>query len=172
MSRASANAIAKWTGLTVGLAVAVALVVTWRVPATSGTLGADVKLVATPPGELTLKPAGAFLEGRRLTAGGAAATGRLELRNITARTLAVRVRLLPSVADLDGALRIELEDAGRPVAIGRLGGLRRASRPALRIGPGESRRLDARAFVIRRAGDYEGRMVDVTVELRARPVRG
>ena len=162
--------MAKLVGLTVGLAVAAALLMTWRVPAMSGALGADLKLVATPPGELTLKPAGAFLQGRRLTAGGAAATGRLELRNVTARRLTVRVRLLPSAGDLDRALQLELEDAGRLVAIGRLGALRRWSRRAFELRPGESRRLDARAFVVDHAGGYEGRMVDVTLELRARPV--
>ncbi len=160
----------KWIGLTVGLAVAAALLMTWRVPATSGALGAELTLVATPPGELTLRPAGAFLHGRRLTAGGAAATGRLEVRNITGRRLAVRVRLLPAAPDLDRALRVELEDAGRLVAVGRLGALRRWSRGAFELRPGESRRLDARAFLVEHASGYEGRMVDVTLELRARPV--
>ena len=170
MSPADANTIVKWIALAVGLGLAFALLTTWRVPATSGTLGADVRLVATPPGELTLTPAGAFLVGRRLTAGGMAATGRLEVRNITGRTLAVRVRMLPSTADLDRALRVELEDAGRPVAVGPLGAARRWSRRPFELRPRESRRIDGRAFVVHRASDYEGRMVDVTLELRARPV--
>ena len=162
--------MAKWIGLAGGLAVAVLLLATWRVPATSGTLGADLKLVAAPPGELMLRPAGAFLQGRGLTAGGAAATGRLELRNITGRRLAVRVRLLPSAADLDRAVRVELEDAGRAVAVGPIGTLRRWSRRAFELRPGESRRLDGRAFVVQPAGNYEGRIVDATLELRARPM--
>ena len=164
----SANTIAKWIGLTAGLAVALALLMTWRVPVTSGTLGADVKLVATPPGELSLKPVGAFLEGSGLTAGGAAATGRLELRNVTGRMLEVRLRLLPSTPDLDRVLRVELEDAGERVLSGTLRGLRDWSRRAISVAPGESRRVDARAYVARGAGDYEGRIVDVTLEVRAR----
>jgi hypothetical protein len=170
MSRETTDGLAKWIGLTAGLAAAAALLIAWRVPATTGTLGADVKLVASPPGELTLKPAGAFLQGSRLTAGGAAATGRLELRNITGRALDVRVRLLPALPDLDGTLRVELEDAGDPVAVGRLGALRDWSGRAVRIGPGKSRRLDARVLVTARAANYEGRIVDVTLELRARAV--
>ena len=162
--------ITKWVGLAVGLAMAVVLLTTWQVPATSGTLGADVKLVATPPGELTLQPAGAFLQARGLSAGGAAGAGRLELRNITGRRLEVRLRLLPSAPDLDGALHVELGDAGDPVARGPLGTLRRWSRQAIVVEPGEARRLDGRAYVAGGAGDYEGRIVDVTVELRARPV--
>jgi hypothetical protein len=162
--------MSKWIGLAAGLAAAVVLLSTWQVPATGGTLGADVKLVATPPGELTLKPAGMLLSGSGLVAGGAAATGRLELRNITARKLWVRVRMLPSAADLDRVLRVESEDAGSPVAIGPLGKLRRWSRRRIAIEPGESRRVDVRVFVVRGASDYEGRIVDVTVELRARPV--
>lgn len=115
--------------------------------------------------------AGALLQGNGLTAGGPAATGRLELRNITGRRLEVRVRLLPSAPDLDGVLRVELEDAGEPVAIGPLGRLRRWSRSAISIGAGESRRLDARASVLSGARNYEGRIIDVTVELRARAVK-
>ena len=170
MSRASANTTAKWIGLAAGLGVALVLLMTWRVPATSGTLGADVKLVATPPGELTLKPAGAFLEARGLVAGGRAASGSLELRNITGRRLAVRLRLLPSSSDLDRALRVELDDAGTAIAAGPLGGLRRWSRRHVEIEPGGSRRIEARALIARGGGDYEGRIADVTVELRARPV--
>lgn len=170
MSRPSRNTMTKWIGLTVGLAMAVVLLTSWRVPATSGTLGADVQLVATPPGELTLEPSGAFLQGNGLAAGGAAGTGRLELRNITGRTLAVSVRLLPSAADLDRALHVELGDAGGPVARGPLGKLRRWSLRTIHVGPGESKRLDARASIAQGAANYEGRIVDVTVELRARPV--
>lgn len=167
----SANTLAKLIGLAAGAAVAVVLVMTWRVPATSGTLGADVKLVATPPGELVLRPGGAFLQGRGLSAGGPAASGRLGLRNITGRRLAVRVRLLPSSPDLDRALRVELTGSGRDlVAGGRLHALRRWSRRTIEIEPGKSRTLEARTSVMRGARDYEGRIVDVTLELRARPV--
>ena len=164
--------MAKWIGLTAGLAVAVLLLATWRVPATSGTLGADLKLVAAPPGELMLRPAGAFLQGRGLTAGGAAATGRLELRNITGRRLAVWLRLLPSAPDLDRAVRVELVDGGDPLTAGSLHALRRWSPRAVRLAAGESRRIDARAFVVRGARGHEGRIVDATLELRARPERG
>ena len=167
MTRVHANTLTKWIGLAAGIALAAVLLSSWRVPATSGTLGADLKLVATPPGELTLKPAGALLQGHGLRAGGTAATGTLEVRNITARTLAVRTRLLPSVPDLDAGLRVEVEDGGRPVASGPLGRLRRWSRAAVTIAPGESRRLDARAAVVPGARDYQGRIVDATLELRA-----
>jgi hypothetical protein len=170
MSPRGANTIVKWAGLAAGAVLAVTLVVGWRVPAATGALGADVKLVADQPGELLLSASGSFLQGRGLVPGGPAAAGSLGLRNITPRTLAVRVRARPSTPDLDGALQVELEDAGRAVAAGRLGSLRRWSRGALRIGPGERRRLAGRAFL--RAGErnHEGRIVDVTLELRAIPV--
>jgi hypothetical protein len=164
------NTLTRWIGLALGLCLAVALLATWRVPATGGTLGADVKLVATPPGELTLKPPGAFLAARGLMAG-AHAAGRLAVRNITGRRLAVRVRMLPSNPDLDDALVVRLGDAGEPLTAGRLGGRRRWSRGTIELAPGELRSLDASVSIARRARNWEGRIVDVTVELLARPAR-
>lgn len=167
----SGNTVAKWVGLALGLGLAVALLATWRVPATSGTLGADVKFVATAPGELTLKPSGAFLQAHGLAAGRGRVSGRLVIRNITARRLAVRVRLLPSAPDLDRALRVELEHGGERLGTGRLGEHRRWSPRAIDLAPGQERSLEASASIAPDAGDYEGRIVDVTVELRARPVK-
>ena len=169
MTRRRTNTIVKCLGLAAGMAIALALLLGWRVPAATGTLGADVKLVATPPGELALEGSGPFLQGRALEPGGRAATGRLDLQNISPRTLAVQVRLRPSTRDLDRALRVELEDAGA-LAGGTLGALRRWSRRRMRIAPGERRRLDGRALMRKGAHNYEGRIVDATLEFRARHV--
>lgn len=165
----STDAIVKLVGLAVGLSTAAALLLLFsRVPANDTPVGAEATLVATPPGELLISGSHSLLRGLRLVEGGPAASGRLVLRNITERPLAVRLRLVPSKPDLDRALRVELEDAGSPVAIGRLGDLRGWSRAALRLEPGERRRLDGRASIPTGAAGYEGRTVRVGVELRAR----
>jgi len=166
----STDTIVRCLGLAAGLAVAATLVLVSRVPADHRVVGAEVGFTATPPGELLVSGSPTFLRSGDLARGGPAASGRLALRNITERTLAVQVRLVPASPDLDRALRVELVDGGEPVAVGTLGDLRRWSRPGLRLAPGARRRLDARASIRPGAEDYEGRRVKVTAELRARPV--
>jgi hypothetical protein len=167
----STDAIVKLVGLAAGLALAAALLLSSRVPADDTPVGADAALVATPPGELLVSGSPSFLRGRGLVQGGPAASGRLTLRNITERPLAVRMRLVPSRPDLDRALRVELEDAGSPVAVGTLGDLRGWSRSTVRLKPGERRRLDGRVSIASGAEDYEGRTVKASLELRAGAAR-
>ena len=171
MSHQSTHAIVKFLGLAVGLALAAAFVLVSRVPADDEPVGAEATMVATAPGELLISGSRSFLRGRGLVDGGPAASGRLVLRNITERPLAVRVRVAPSKPDLDRALRVELVDAGAPLVVGTLGRLRGWSRSAMRLKPGERRRLDARASIVSGAADYQGRTVKVGLELRARVAR-
>jgi hypothetical protein len=170
MTRHSTDATVKLVGLAVGLAAAAALLLLARVPADDTPVGAQATFVADPPGELLVSGSRAFLRARDLVQGGPAASGRLTLRNITERPLAVRVRVAASKPDLNRALQLELGDARSPVAAGRLGDLRGWSRAALRLKPGERRVLDARAAVAAGATNYEGRTVRVGLELRARVV--
>ena len=170
-TRHRTDAIVRLAGLAAGLAVAAAFLVLARVPADDTPVGAEATLVARAPGELLISGSRSFLRGRDLVQGGAAASGRLTLRNITERAQEVRMRLVPSNPELDKALRVEVEDAGSPLAVGALGELRRWSRFALRLRPGERRRLDGRASIASGAPDYEGRAVKVTVELQARRAR-
>jgi hypothetical protein len=159
MAARTRAAWARRAGLAVGLVVALAAVLSWRIPAEGARLGADVRFVAVPPGELTLSPSGTFLEARRLEPVGGAAHGRLVLRNITGHTVVVRLRCLPSSRDLDRALRVRIgRDPERS-----LGRLRRWT-GAVRLRRGERRALHVTA---RLASAAEGSAVDVTVEARA-----
>jgi hypothetical protein len=56
----------KLAGLFTGLVLVAGLVVLLRVPQADGRLGADVRIVATPPAGLSTPAAGAFLAGRQL----------------------------------------------------------------------------------------------------------
>lgn len=168
----SSDAWARRIGLAIGLLLALAAVLSWRIPAEGAGLGADARFVAAPPGELTVEPAGAFLSARRLESGGEAPEGRLWLRNITGGPVGVRLRGLPSSRDLDRLLRVQIEDGDATLFRGRLGRLRSGTR-ALVLGRGERRALDARVWLPAGAGARAvGAAVDVTVELRAEPRRG
>jgi hypothetical protein len=167
----SSDAWARRIGLAVGLVLALAAVLSWRIPAEGAGLGADARFVAVPPGELTLEPSGAFLSARRLRPGDGA-DGRLSVRNIAGAPVAVRVRGLPSARDLDRLLTVELEAGGARLFRGPLGDLREWTRPVV-LDRGEARAIEARARLSEAAGTRAaGAEVDVTVELSVEPRRG
>jgi hypothetical protein len=94
------------------------------------------------------------------------------LRNVTGGALRVRLRGLPSNADLDPLARIEvLAPGGRPLVRGPLARFRNWTH-ALRLPRAGSAELSVRAWLPAsvRTG-FQGRDVDVTVEMRAVPVR-
>jgi hypothetical protein len=164
----------KWIGAAVGLALAVALVLSWRVAADGHALPAAVSMQAHPSGELELRPAADFLSAPALTVGGPSASGTVRLRNITPVALEVRVRLAPSSKALDRALAVRLAARDRTLADGRLGALDDWSASSVRIHPGRSAALHARATIPAgpSAAAAGGQDVDVAVEFRSRPVGG
>jgi hypothetical protein len=159
---------ARRAGVALGLMLALGAVLSWRVAAEGPALGAEARFLAVPPGELTVAPDGAFLTARRLRAGGAAASGRLRLTNITGSPVAVRMRALPSGRDLDRLLRVRVGG----IFAGRLGRLRAWTRPFV-MGKGGRRVLDVRVWLPASAvGAAAGAAVDVTVEFRPEQGRG
>jgi hypothetical protein len=165
---ATSDTVASWGGLILGLALAAALVVSWRVPEPDQTLGADLRMVAAPGGELELEPDSVFLSGRSLGAGDRA-DGHLRIRNLTGRPVGVRLRGLPSSHDLDERVSAELRSGDRILARGSLGELRAWTRTPLALGPGETREIEARLSVPQHGGSgYRGRIVDVTLEFWTR----
>jgi len=158
-------------GTAAGLVLAAVLLLSWKIPASGATLGAEVAFTATPPGELTAAPAGSFLRARELRPGAGPETAELELRNISPRTVVVRLRLLPSGPALDRGLHVRIAAGNRVLAAGPLGSLRGPSRP-VRVGSGESRKLRFSVSVPAGGGDHtEGRITDVTTDLRAQVLR-
>jgi hypothetical protein len=159
-------------GLALGIAIAALLVLALRVPAESGPLGAGMRLTSVAPGEVEVSPTGTLLNARRLLPGRAPARATVDLRNVTGTALRVRLRGLPSNGDLDHLTRIEvLAPGGRPLVRGTLARFRDWT-AALRLPRAGSAELSVRAWIPAsvRTG-YEGRDVDVTVEMRAVPAR-
>jgi len=156
-------------GLLLGLGLAALAVLSWRVPAQGGPLGADLSFVATGSGELELSPADRFLSARSLTPGAGAAEGQLLARNQTGGLLELTPRALPSTRELDRLVMVELSAKGRPIYRGRLGGLRRGSRDPVRLASGASASLSVRAWIPRDSGaGWRGRIVDVQLDLSSR----
>jgi hypothetical protein len=83
----------------------------------------------------------------------------------------VQLRGLPSNDDLDHLMRLELRSGGRVLAGGTLGELRSWSTSSLELGRSQRAKIEARMWLPPAAArGYEGRITDVTLELRARPV--
>jgi hypothetical protein len=154
------DARARRIGLAIGLVLALAAVLSWRIPGGGAGLGADVSFVAAPPGELTAEPVEAFLSAPGLEPG-ESASGRLRLRNITGGPVALRLRARPSSRDLDRALEVALGSYR-----GSLGRLRRWT-PAGVLPRGAERVVGVRVRIADGARTA-GASVAVTVELEAR----
>jgi hypothetical protein len=158
------------SGLLLGAGIALVALASWRMPPAGGRLGADVRILSAPTGELDVSPAGPFLSVTNLEPGspGGGALGELGVRNQTGSRLSVRVRLLPSTADLDALLRVRVSAGGERLLDGTLGGLRTWSAGAFHLSSGERRELHVQAWLPGTVRDgYQGRVEDVGLELRA-----
>lgn len=165
--------IARWSGLSAGLAVVVVALYAWRVPPSPGPLpGASVMFIAGPTGELEVSPTGRFLAGTDLRPAGRVITGTLSIRNQTGTKLDVQLRALPNLDDLDHLLQVEVSGSEGVLFRGDLGGLRTWTDPlTLRRGRGQS--LSFRAWMVPRApSGYEGDDASVTMEFLSTPVGG
>jgi hypothetical protein len=161
---------ARIAGFAIGVAAVAALAVTWQVDRGTGTVGADVTFVAAPTGELDI-PSGPFVRGIGLEPGDDAG-GAVPVRNQTGSTLAIAVRVLPSIADLDPVLQVRMTAGGRPVYEGSLGGLRDWS-PPFRLASGRGVPLAVTVSLPAGPDDAShGRIEDVSLEFRSVPVGG
>ena len=153
-------------GFAAGLLLVVVLVLAFRVPDGSGTLGADVIVAISPTGELGVSRSGPFMSAVGLRPGGAL-TGEVAVHNQTGKRLAVRLRALPDGKDLDRLLVVEVRagHATRPIFTGPLGALRTRTQ-AFRLVPGAKRSLRIRASLPAALNSgYVGRIETISLEL-------
>ena len=161
--------LARRLGVVFGVAIMVSVGAFSRIPAMKGAFGADVSFLAGPTGELDVTPTGVFVEGLDLRPGSARrpADGTLVVRNQTGSTLAIRVRALPSVNDLDGLLQLHVSAGATVVYEGDLRGLREWSR-AFVLSAGESQPLHVSAWIRHEARTgYQSRVDEVTLQFDA-----
>jgi hypothetical protein len=158
-------------GLILGLGLVALAVLAGRVAGGHIPAGSAVTVTALPTGELGLSRSGRILVAPDLHPGGpgTAALSGLVVHNQTGRTLAVRMRALPSVTDLDRLLMVSLQVAGERPLVRPIGELGRWSARPLVLRKGQSRRLTIRTWLPAglRAG-YQGRIVDIDLQLRGR----
>jgi hypothetical protein len=170
-SKPSIDRLARRLGAVLGICLAAAALISWRVPGGERTLGADVSVEALETGEVGVAPPRPFVSVPSLVPG-ASASGAVTLRNQTGVRLALRLRALPSTHDLDPILGVRVSSGGRTLYDGNLGGLRAAGARPLRLAPAESARIQVRASLPKglRSG-FQGRIVDVSLEIDSRRAR-
>jgi hypothetical protein len=155
-----------------GLAVAVVLVLGWRVTPGSEALGLEMRLVVNSTGEVGVSPAGQIAVGHRLEprTDRDGVDGRTSVRNQTARAVRLTVRARPSTRDLDNRLVVTVRAGGRQLFRGPLGELRSPTRRGLVLAPSDSARLSVSARIPERVTTgYQARIEDLTFELRTEP---
>jgi hypothetical protein len=158
-------------GLLAGLAAAAFAVAGWRVPAHDGSLGLDLSVELQPTAQLEVSPSGSVLSAAGMEAGQRRA-GAISVRNVTGTTLAVRVRALPSIHDLDRVLLVRVRSGGEMLYDGSLGGLAsRSGALVLRSGRTAGLTFEARLPAAARDG-WRGRIDKVVVEPLVTPVGG
>src|SRR5690242_15730525 len=149
----------KWArraGLAAGLIASVVAVAGWRVPPAGGSLGLDLAMTYQPDASLEVSPAGRVLSGTAMKPG-ESVSGSLTARNITGVTLPLRVRALPSIADLNGSLIIHIDADGRSLYDGPLGGVR----ASMRLPSGATTALHVTATLPQGASGWQGRIAKV-----------
>ena len=151
-------------GVVAGIALVAVVVLAFRVPDGSGTLGSDVIFSISPTGELGVSRSGPFMSATGLRPGGAL-EGRVDVLNQTGKRLAVRLRALPDAKDLDRLLVVDVRAADSLLYHGPLAGLRKKTR-AFRIASGQESTLRVRAALPAHVRDgFAGRIETVSLEL-------
>jgi hypothetical protein len=158
-------------GFGLGLGIAAAVLAASSVPAGNGMARAHLTMSAQSSGELAFSTNAPFLSASDLTPRRSApASGTLLVRNQTGERLAIRLRALPSLPDLDDMLEVTVKAGRRPVFSGHLKQLRAWTRRSFAVGSGRRVALEVRAWLPADVGDgYRGRVVDAPIEFRARP---
>jgi len=162
--------LAKLAAATVGIGLCLVALAAWRLPTSGSPPGLDLRLIAVPPGELTVSPVGVLASTRAMQAGDKPVGGTLELRNIAGRRLLVRPVGLPSAKGLARLLRLRILAGEVVLASGPVASLERPLGEGVEIPPRASRQVEVSAWLPPGASGYRGHILDVTLELRSQPM--
>lgn len=164
-----ADGWARVLGGCLGAALALTALANARVPPAGGALGLDLTVAASPSGELGIDPPGPALAVTGMRPGSVPAKGSFAIRNQTGRVRAFRLRALPSIPDVDRALRLRAVSGRTVLYDGTLGGLREWTTTRVELRSGETAAVSLRAWLAPGATRWAGRVADVPLELSAEP---
>ena len=157
--------IARWTGLLVGLSLALVALVQARVPAGTGQVPAFASLKAEPSVKLGVSPVGRELLSQRRLTPGDSVSGLVQVSNLTGAPLNATPRLRTLRGEAPAALRVELLAGGRSLYRGSIAGFH----PTVRLGARASRELRFRISAPRaQARAVEGRSFDLGIRWATR----
>lgn len=170
-TKLSIDRLARLLGVLVGVSLAVVALISWRVPGGERTLGTDVRIEALQTGEIGVAPLHPFVSAPSLLPGSSVA-GDVTVRNQTGVPLALRLRALPSVRDLDQLLVVRVSAGSRTLYDGSLGGLRAGGSQPLALRAATAQRLHVSASLPTgvRTG-FQGRIVDVSLRIGTQRLR-
>jgi len=152
----------------VGVGLCTVALGAWRLPTAGSPPGLDMRLIVTPPGELTVEPDGVVASVRAMQAGDAPVEGSVEVRNVSGQSLLVRPVALPSVSGLGREVQLRAAACGKTVAAGALASLERPRGAGFLLAPRESCQVEVSTWMEPGAGGYRGRILDVSLEFRTR----
>jgi hypothetical protein len=162
--------LGKLVAAAVGMGLCLLALSAWGLPTSGSPPGLDLRLIVAPPGELTVDPAGVLASTRAMQAGDDPAEGVIEVKNIAGRRLLIHPIALPSMKGLAQTVRLRAATAGKTIAAGTLASLERSRGSGIELPAHGSRRIEVSAWMPPEAIGYRGRILDVTLELRSRPL--
>ena len=157
-----------WVALLVGLAVAAALVSSWRIDNGGTAAPARVEIVTSPSDRIAISPDGVTAEAQKLVPSlpEDGLWRRLNLRNATGEPLETRVKAVVNSPLLGEELQLDIRAGALQVYGGTLAGLASGSQP-FSLDPAQSLDLDVVAWIPEGAdaSAWSGRSVSVNLEL-------
>jgi hypothetical protein len=160
------TSVARWSGLLVGLSLALVALVQARVPAGTGQVPAHVSLIAERSVKLGVDPVGLeLLSERSLVPGRRSVSGVVEISNFTTGTLEVEPRLSSIGGELSEGLRVKVTAGRRTLYSGAAAGLDADLRLRARAKQPLRFRFSAPA---RAARDVRGRSMDLRLRFATR----
>ena len=162
--------LGKLVAAAVGVGLCLLALAAWGLPTSGSPPGLDLRLIVAPPGELTVDPAGILASARAMQAGDDPVKGTIEVRNIAGRRLLVHPVALPSVNGLAQVIHLRAATGGETIVAGTLASLERSRGGGIEVPAHGSRRIEVSTWMPPEAMGYRGRILDVTLELRSRPL--
>jgi hypothetical protein len=160
------TSVARWSGLLVGVSLALVSLVQARVPAGTGEVPAHVSLIAERSVRLGVDPvARELLSERLIVPGTQSVSGLVEISNFTTGALEVEPRLSVIRGELPDGLRVRVTAGGRTLYAGAAAGLDADLRLRARAKQPLRFRFSAPAHA---AGEVQGRSMDLRLRFATR----